>query len=86
MAIIAGGINKQKFSLILEPADWILVISFLTLLIYGLAKQRSYVFRIERIEIILLLYLFCAFITPLFYHLCEGVNESLFEYLIPVRL
>jgi hypothetical protein len=86
MIIVTGGINKQKFSLILEPADWVLVISFLSLLIYGLAKQRPYIVRIERIEIILLLYLSCAFITPLFYHLGEGVNEYLFEYLIPVRL
>ena len=39
--ILLGGLNKEKYSYLLEPADWFTLIVFAAFFIYGLAQKRK---------------------------------------------
>ena len=84
--ILAGGLSRQKFSLILEPSDLVLVITLVALILFCLYKKRKYLIVLNFVDLFLLSYIFLLIILPLSFHIQNNINQKLFEYFIPIRL
>jgi len=84
---ILGGLNKQHYSFIFELSDWIILVTLLTLILFGLINKREYLVKFSRIEILLIIYFIFQVFIPLVYHLSNEISSGdVFKYLIPIRI
>jgi len=86
--ILLGGLNEKKYSYFLEPADWITLIIFISIFIYGLAQKRKYISEINWPDKLLLFYFTFTLYLPIIINLIKpSLNPySYLTFFMPMRI
>jgi len=86
--VLMGSINKEKYTLLLEPSDWITLILLSVLIIYGLCGGRKYVLKITWPDLLLLFYFSFTIYMPLVMDILNPspYPYSHFTFLMPMRI